>query len=232
MNSRQDIVNMTKGVNYIWAIIISIIVCLLGSASIGFPIPFPFVLFLFSNSIYLEFGNEGFLLIIGIAIAGGFGAALGELTSYLVGKGAKRISERTGAEDSQVLKNIQGFGRIVIDHPKSMYFYIFLAAALPIPDDPLWIALGMAKKKFNFYKCLIWGWIGKNITTLFYVFLPVLISVGFSTSGIEINDSSSIITEAVLLLVTITVMFFIMAFDWTKFLENRKLKKGKMTEIN
>lgn len=228
MNSRQNIVNLTKGASYIWAIIISVIICLLGSASIGFPVPFPFVLFLFSNSLYSEFGNEGFLLIIGIAIAGGLGAALGELTSYLVGKGAKRIlemSERTEIKDSKLLKNIQGFGRLVIDHPKHMYFYIFLAAALPIPDDPLWIALGMAKEKFNFYKLLIWGWAGKNITTLFYVFLPVLITVGFYTSGIEVNDKSSIITEAILLLVTITVMFFIMSFDWEKYLVKRNQKK-------
>ena len=43
--------------------------------------------------------------------------------------------------------------------------------------------------------------------------------------GIESNSKSSIITEAVLLLVTITVMYFIMAFDWVKFLEKRKQKK-------
>ncbi|MHA1527360.1 MAG: hypothetical protein ACTSQD_10035, partial [Promethearchaeota archaeon] len=45
IEARQNLANLTEGSNYIWALIIALIICLIGSASIGFPVPFPFVLF-------------------------------------------------------------------------------------------------------------------------------------------------------------------------------------------
>ena len=125
-------------------------------------------------------------------------------------------------EKSHQPDHIQGFGRLVLDHPKKMYFYIFIAAALPIPDDPLWIALGMSEEKFSITKCLLAGWMGKTITTTFYVLLPILIIMGIYATGIEANDVSSVISEAIMLLVSLTIMFFIIGFDWNKFLENRQ----------
>jgi len=235
IEARQNLANLTEGRNYVWALVIALIICLIGSASIGFPVPFPFVLFSLSNSIYLRYTNRGLSIneilvnssfwfeIMGIAIAGGLGAALGELTSFLLGLGAKRIAER---KESQTLDHIKGFGKLVLDHPNRMYLYIFIAAALPIPDDPLWIALGMSDKKFSITKCLLAGWMGKTITTTFYVLLPILIILGISATGIEANDVSSVITEAIMLLVSLTIMFFIIAFNWNKFLENRQ-KKSK-----
>ena len=62
MQSRRDIANFTAGANYFWAILISIGICLIGNASIGFPVPFPFVLFSFSNSIYLRYAGFGFTM--------------------------------------------------------------------------------------------------------------------------------------------------------------------------
>lgn len=235
IEARQNLANLTEGENYIWALIIALIICLIGSASIGFPVPFPFVLFSLSNSIYLRYTNQGlsvnqilvnsnfWLEIMGIAIAGGLGSALGELTSFLLGLGAKKIAEK---KESPTLENIKGFGKLVLDHPNRMYLYIFIAAALPIPDDPLWIALGMSEKKFSITKCLLVGWMGKTITTTFYVLLPILIILGIYATGIEANDVSSVITEAIMLLVSLTIMFFIIAFNWNKFLENRQ-KKSK-----
>ena len=221
---RQSIKDLTKGTNYLWAVFISFIVCFLGSASIGFPVPFPFVLFFISDSIYSIYKNNGMILLFILGIVGGLGAALGELTSFLLGMGTKKIIK----EDSPTLKNIQGFGKLILEHPKSMYLYIFLAAALPIPDDPLWIALGMLRKKINLFKCLVAGWVGKNFTTLFYVFLPIFLLFGFSTFGVEVNDKSSVITESLMLIVTLTLMFFILSFNWYKLLEKRKQKNMKV----
>ena len=235
MKSRQDIANLTEGTNYYWALLITLIVCLIGSASIGFPVPFPFVLFSLSNSIYLRYSNQGLTLseilmsgsfwleIMGIAIVGGLGAALGEITSFLLGRGAKIIVEKTEKE-SKILQNIEGFGKLVIEHPNRMYLYVFIAAALPIPDDPLWIALGMSEKKFSMPKIILAGWAGKTITTTIYVLLPILIILGLAASGIEVNDESTVITEAIMLLVTLTIMFFILGFDWNKFLEDKREK--------
>ena len=235
MRSRRDIANLTEGSNYFWALLFTFIVCFIGSASIGFPVPFPFVLFSLSNSIYLRYTNRGLILseilmsgpfwleIMGIAIAGGLGAALGEITSFLLGRGAKILVEKTEKE-SKILQNMEGFGKLIIENPNRMYLYVFIAAALPIPDDPLWIALGMSEKKFSMPKLILAGWAGKTITTTIYVLLPILIILGFTASGIEVNDESTVITEAIMLLVTLTIMFLILSFDWNKFLEDKRKK--------
>ena len=106
-----------------------------------------------------------------------------------------------------------------------MHLYIFIAAALPIPDDPLWIALGMSDKKINFPICIIWAWLGKNVTTVFYVMFPALISLGFGVTGIEVDDISSVITESFTLIITLAIMQFILSFNWEKYLKNRREKK-------
>jgi len=234
MKSRYELARIIEGSNYIWALLISLGICILGSASVGFPVPFPFVLFSLSNSIYLKYARLGltieeillngpfWLETFGIAIVGGLGCALGELTGFLVGRGAKKIVEKSD-KASRTLKNVEGFGKLILERPSRMYLYIFIAAALPIPDDPLWIALGMSNKPFKIYKFLFWGWMGKNITTIFYVLLPILILLGVTASGMEIKDVSSVVTEAIMLLTTLTIMYIILSFDWNKYLKNKKI---------
>jgi hypothetical protein len=233
INARKNMAIFTEGSNYLLALLISFFICLIGNASIGFPIPYPFVLFSLSQPIYYKYsmdlvvseilGNGFFWFeILGITVIGGLGSILGEMLSFLVGLGTKKVAKRAS---TQTLKNVKGFGRLVLEHPKSMYLFIFAAAALPIPDDPLWIALGMSDKKINITKCIIWGWLGKNITTFFYAILPLFIILGYAASGIDINDISSVITEAVMLLVTLSVMFFILTFNWGKFLDKRQRQK-------
>ncbi|MFX1279992.1 MAG: VTT domain-containing protein [Promethearchaeota archaeon] len=229
---RENLTILTEGSNYIWTLLISLIICFLGSASIGFPIPFPFVLFSLSNSIFYRFINSGLTTtqtlltgtfwfeIIGITVVGGLGSALGEFTGYAVGYGAKKITEE---RNSDLLNNVDGFGKLILENQKRTPLYIFLFALTPLPDDILFLPLGMIK--YPFWKCIIPGWLGKNFTILFYCCWPIFIALGFTSQGIQSNNISSIITEAILLLVTISVMFFIMSFDWKKFLENRKQKR-------
>ena len=231
IKGRQEIANLTEGHNYFWALLIAFIICLIGSASFGFPVPFPFVLFSLSNSVYIRHRNLGmnineilvfapfWLEIMGIALAGGLGSILGEYTSYLIGSGARKIAER---QDSYALENMKGFGKLVLANPKRTWLYIFLAAATPIPDD--FLIAGLSMIKYPFWKCILPGWIGKNVTTIFYCILPILIIVGLTAFGIEMNDVSSIVTEAIMFLITLTLMFFILAFDWNKYIENRKNK--------
>lgn len=225
---RENLTNITEGSNYLWALLISLVICFLGSASIGFPIPFPFVLFSLSNSILFRYLDAGFSLnetllfggfwleIMGITLAGGLGSALGELTGYAVGYGAKKVAEE---RNSEIFNNVDGFGKLILENQKRTPLYIFLFALTPLPDDILFLPLGMIK--YPFWKCIIPGWLGKNFTILFYCCWPIFIALGFSNQGIESNNISTVITEAILLLVTINVMFFIMTFNWTKLLEKR-----------
>lgn len=232
IDARQNLTVITEGPNYFWACLISLGICFLGSASIGFPVPFPFVLFSLSDSIYRNYSTLGlemtqilqsgpfWLQITGLALFGGLGSALGELTGYGVGYGTKRLAEE---RDSNILNNVNGFGKLILENEKRTPLYIFLFALTPLPDDLLFLPLGMIK--YPFWKCIIPGWLGKNFTTFFYCCWPIFMALGLVAQGIQSNDTSSIITEAILLLVTITVMFFIMAFDWTKYLEKRRQKK-------
>jgi membrane protein YqaA with SNARE-associated domain len=163
------------------------------------------------------------LEILVLAVVGGLGSAIGELVGYLIGIGAKKVAIKS---QSKTFNNVQGFGKLVLDYPKSMHLIIFLAAALPIPDDPLWIALGMSEKKINFPICFMWAWLGKNITTIFYVIIPIFISLGFGATGIQVDDISSVITEALMLIITLAVMQFILSFNWEKYLKNRRERKN------
>ncbi|MHA2005956.1 MAG: VTT domain-containing protein [Promethearchaeota archaeon] len=232
IQSRQNLTVLTKGPNYFWALVISLFICFLGSASIGFPIPFPFILFSLSNSLISNYSNLGYEIdqilqlgsfwfeIVGLALVGGLGSALGEFTGYGVGYGTKKIVDE---KKSDVLDNIDGFGRIILQNEKRAPIYIFLFALTPLPDDILFLPLGMLK--YPFWKCIIPAWLGKNFTILFYCLWPIFVKLGLTRQEIFNNDMSSIITEAVLLLVTITVMFFIMSFNWVKFIEKRRSRK-------
>ena len=234
IESRNSFTIFTEGSNYYWVLLIVFIVCFLGSASIAFPVPFPFILFSFSNSIYLSYLNKGMELmeileygpfwgqILGMVIVGGLGCALGEVTGYIVGYGAKKVTEET---HSDLLKNIDGFGKVVLEHRGRVPFYVFLFALTPLPDDILFLPLGMMK--YPFWKCIIPGWAGKNFTTLVYCMWPILIALGFMAGGMDTDAYSSIITEAIMLLVTITVMFFIMGYNWNDYLEKRNEKKAQ-----
>ena len=236
---RQEISGLTEGSNYLLALFISFFICLIGNASVGFPIPYPFILFSFSNSIYVRYSSFGLTMgqillngpfwveILIIAVIGGFGSAIGELVGYIIGVGAKKYIKRS---QSKTLQNVQGFGKLVLDHPKSMHLYIFIAAALPIPDDPLWIALGTTDKKINLPICILWAWLGKNVTTVFYVIFPILISLGFEATGIEIDDISSVVTESFMLIITLAIMQFILSFNWERYLTKRREKRSTNTD--
>lgn len=233
IQSRHNIAGLTEGSNYFIALLITFFICFLGNASIGFPIPYPFVIFSLSNSIFFRYSSFGLSLgeillngpfwleILVLAIVGGLGSALGEVVGYLIGIGAKKVVSKS---KSKTFENVQGFGKLALEYPKSIHIFIFIAAALPIPDDPLWIALGMSDKKINFPICILWAWLGKNVTTIFYVIFPILISLGFGATGIEVDDVSSVITEALMLMLTLAIMQFILSFNWEKYLNNRRKK--------
>ena len=54
----------------------------------------------------------------------------------------------------------------------------------------------------------------------------ILINLGISASEVELNDVSSVVTEALMLIATLTIMFFILAFDWNKFIDKRSKPKA------
>lgn len=235
IQSRQNLSNITQGSNYFWALLIALIICFLGDASIGFPVPYPFVLFAISDSVfdrYMEQFSENLVTVLqqapfwgeimGIAVVSALGCALGELAGYLLGFSAKKLAN---GSNSELLRNVDGFGKLILENEKRTPIYIFLFAMSPLPDDLIFIPLGMIK--YPAWKCILPGWLGKIFVTTFYCLWPILVSLGIMSTSAASDDFSSVITESIMLLITITVMFFIMSFDWNKLLENRKKKKAE-----
>ncbi|MHA1688173.1 MAG: hypothetical protein ACTSYC_11780 [Promethearchaeota archaeon] len=233
LSTRASLISALEEPSYYWwALLIAFIICFLGSASIGYPFPFPIVLFMLSNSIIFKFLNRGFLFnkilenpqfwaeILILSLVGGMGSALGEISGYLMGFGGKKIIEGTS---SNLFLNLDGFGKLILNHQRKIPLYVFLFALTPLPDDLLFIPLGLIK--YPFWKCVIPGWLGKSFTILFYCCWPIFIYLGFQLEVLIMDDTSSIILEALLILITLTVMFFIMAFNWNEYIKEHEKKK-------
>ncbi len=207
--------------------VIALFVCFLGSASVVFPVPFPIVMFFFGSAIFLQYGSElafdnptFWVEMLGIALIGGLGCALGEVTGYALGMGAKAVVEGTADSESKTFARFEALANAIQSKEKSAPWLVFLFALTPLPDDILMIPLGMAR--YPWWKCIIPGWLGKTVTTLFYVFWPILIELGvLATTGYgEAGDlttiDSGILMEALMMGISIGVIAIIMSFDWEK----------------
>ena len=234
----------TSQSNVAWMLLMSLFICFIGSASIGIPIPFPLVLFVFGDSIYNGFlddlgtqqlvfqSGEFWGLMIGCILLGGFGSALGEATSWLVGRGIKGISnkkkkvEAEEQENKGVMNNLDGLGKILKRNPKAIPLIIFLFALTPLPDDILFVPLGLMQ--VSFLTCIIPGWLGKNFNCLLYMFYPIFIGTAAEAMG------GDVLMETIILGASITIILLLMNFDWNQLLpkieefeEKRKLKKAE-----
>jgi len=165
------------------------IVTLLGNITIIIPIPFALVIYLCGS----------FLDPLILGLVAGVAATIGELSSYLVGRGGRRVIEdKYGNRLDSMRTLIDRYGMLLI----------FLTALLPIPDDLLLIPLGMIK--YNLWKLVAAMFIGKTIMCLvisyagFYSFSSI---IGIYEAGGTFGEIASI----VLLVVIIVAM---LRFDW------------------
>lgn len=233
--------------NVVWMFTISFFISFLGSASIGIPIPFALVLFGFGKSIYdgfflelqsmnLVFQNAEFWgLMIGCIVLGGIGAASGESSTWFVGRGIKAVTDRRKlkkekidgleeeAEKGGIMHNMDGFGKLLSRNPNWVPMIVFLFALTPLPDDILFLPLGMIG--FSFWKVIIPGAFGKAFTIALYMFYPILIGSAAESLG------GDVILESVILGLTATIILGLMMYDWNLLLpkieayEQRKLQK-------
>ncbi|MHA1729082.1 MAG: hypothetical protein ACTSWY_10160 [Promethearchaeota archaeon] len=228
-----------------WMFFMSFFVCFLGSASIGIPIPFVLVLFGFGDSVYngylMELGSmelvfqnpEFWFVMMGCVIFGGFGCALGESTSWFVGRGVKGVADKLEErkeernkttekkEKTGVLKNMDGLGKILNKNPKSIPLIIFLFALTPLPDDILFVPLGIMKHPL--WRCVLPGWLGKNFTTFLYMFYPVFLGAAAESLG------GDVLVESIILGISVTIILGLMMYDWNKLLV--KIEAGEQKKL-
>jgi len=176
------------------------LVSFIGAVSIIVPIPYTFVI--------LWLGMKGTMNPLLLAIAGGIGSAIGEFSGYALGYyGRTIISKKRQRKMNYMVRVLNRYGPVVI----------FLFALTPLPDDLLFIPLGIMR--YTFIKAFIPCFLGKLLMCGILAFggqlyYDILRSI-FGEMTWEIELLTSIITAVALVLILVALF----KIDWEKVLK-------------
>ena len=181
------------------------LISLIGALSIFFPIPYTVIIFTLG----------GTFEPLWIAVAAGIGSAMGEFSGYLIGFGGRRaISEKYKKKMEFLMKLFDRFGPIVI----------FLFALTPLPDDLLFIPLGVIR--YSIARAFIPALIGK-ICMNFIVAYSGRFSIRIIRDifGVESGWISALIGMVLAIVLLIIVFVIMFKFDWEKLFEKYVAKE-------
>ncbi len=170
------------------------IISFIGSVSVVFPIPYTLVI-LFLGTVLDPFF---------VAISGGLGAALGEFSGYVLGYyGRSVVNEERRRKMDYMVRLFDKYGP----------FAIFLFALTPLPDDLLFIPLGVMR--YNFLKAFIPALLGKTLMTFILAYsgqqsIELIVTI-FGESG----WIGTVVTTALLVLIIVAMI----KIDWEKLFE-------------
>ena len=171
--------------NYLGVFIISLV----GSLSIVFPIPYTLIIYLLGSFL------DPFL----VAVSGGLGSAVGEFSGYMLGYyGRKMVKEDRKRKMEFMLKLFKRYGFIVI----------FIFALTPLPDDLLFIPLGILR--YPFLNAFIPALLGKVLMCFILAYSGKL-SIHLIEQFLGEESWIGIVATTVLLVVVIWLM---MKIDW------------------
>jgi membrane protein YqaA with SNARE-associated domain len=141
-----------------------------------------------------------------IAIAAGTGAAVGEFSGYLIGLGGRKvIGEKYKKKMDFLVKLFRRFGPVVI----------FVFALTPLPDDLLFIPLGVMR--YSVLQAFIPALIGKFFSNLIIAYSGQLsVQIIKDIFGVE-GEGMTALIGTILALVLLVIVFVIMfKVDWEK----------------
>lgn len=169
-------------------------ISLVGSLSIIIPVPYTLVIYVMGTV----------LDPILVAIASGFGSAVGEFSGYALGYyGRAVISEERQRKMDFMVKVFDRYG----------FFAIFFFALTPLPDDLLFIPLGIMRYKF--VKAFIPSLLGKLLMSFILAYSGHL-SIGFIS---DLLGEGGLIGAIVTLILMIVIIVVILKIDWEKVFE-------------
>lgn len=177
------------------------IACFIGTMSIVIPIPYTVIIFMLGKWLDPSL----------LALSAGTGAALGEFSGYVMGYlGRAVISDERKRKMEYIVKVFNRYGPLAI----------FAFALTPLPDDLLFIPLGIMR--YSFIKAFLPCLAGKIVMSL-------ILALGgrFSISFIEMifggeeNTLLTMLVTSILLALIIIAMFKV---DWEKLLPVDKNK--------
>jgi membrane protein YqaA with SNARE-associated domain len=174
------------------------LISFLGATSVFIPIPYTVVIF--------TLGALQTFDPLWIAVAAGTGAAIGEFSGYLIGFGGRKvIGEKYKKKMDFLTKLFKKFGPIVI----------FVFALTPLPDDLLFIPLGIMR--YSLLQAFIPALLGKFVSNLIIAysgrFSVDIIKYIFGVEGEGMSALIGIILALVLMIIVFVIMFKV---DWEK----------------
>lgn len=171
-------------------------ISLIGAMSIIVPIPYTFII--------LTLGMDGMDPLL-LTVAGGLGSGVGEFSGYVLGYyGRSVISEKQQRKMDFMIRIFDRYGPITI----------FLFALTPLPDDLLFIPLGILRYKFikAFIPCIL----GKTLMCAILAYggqlFGDILSIVFGESTPEMKLLISIITAIALVFIVVAML----KIDWEK----------------
>jgi membrane protein YqaA with SNARE-associated domain len=172
---------------------------LVGSASVVIPVPTTVALL---GMAVCRFFNPALL-----GLAFGLGAAIGQLTSYVVGYASRGVvGEKHKRRLNALLKIFNRYGMIAV----------FFFALTPLPDSLLFIPMGMVH--YSLWKVFLAGLAGKISMSL------IITHVGSALGETLVENWVFGVVTAVLLILVVVAVFKI---DWEKFAEKHLTKEKK-----
>jgi membrane protein YqaA with SNARE-associated domain len=174
------------------------LISLLGAMSIFVPIPYTIVIFILGASTRFD--------PLWIAVAAGAGAAIGEFSGYLIGFGGRKvIGEKYKKKMDFLTKLFKKFGPIAI----------FVFALTPLPDDLLFIPLGIMR--YSLIRAFIPALLGKFFSNLIIAYSGRLsLEIVENIFGVE-GEGMSLLIGTIIGIVLLVIVFIIMfKVDWEK----------------
>jgi membrane protein YqaA with SNARE-associated domain len=179
------------------------LISLIGAMSIFVPIPYPVVIFILGG--YKEGGVWVFDPLL-IAVAAGIGSAIGEFSGYLLGVGGRKIiSDKYKKRMKFITKLFKRYGSVAI----------FIFALTPLPDDLLFIPLGVMR--YSLLRAFIPAVLGKFFSNLIIAYSGRLsLQIIGDLFGVEGEGTSLLIGTIIGLVLLAIVLIIMFKFDWEK----------------
>jgi membrane protein DedA with SNARE-associated domain len=182
------------------------LIALIGAASIFVPIPYTVVIFTLGNHLDPIF----------LGLSAGLGSAIGEFTGYVLGAyGHKIISKNRLRKMEFMAKVFSKWGPLAI----------FAFALTPLPDDLLFIPLGMMR--YSIAKAFVFALSGKILMNFIVAYGGRLTNEtiqNFFGSGSDLISTLLTALIGIILLVVIVVIMF--KLDWEK-IYYKHIEKGE-----
>lgn len=168
--------------------------------SISFVIVFPYTIIVFFLAVR---GLDPFAL----GILMGLGAALGQMSGYLIGLWGAHFVQSKRPETYDAL------GRIVNYRPGFVQWLVFFVAVLPLPDDVLLVPLGILR--YSWWRILIPVLAGKMISGIVVTYSSRFIGRTFEATTTAAS-LTAVISQIGTFVAVAAIIYLFFRLDWPR----------------